>query len=75
MTVAEMGVVLYAANEGFLQDIEVEKILDFESALMSYMNSEEASFMEQINKEGAYTDEVVNKMHQSIEKFKNTQTW
>ena len=75
MTVAEMGVVLYAANEGFLQDIEVEKILDFESALMSYMNSEEASLMEQINKEGAYTDEVVNKMHQSIEKFKNTQTW
>ena len=75
MTVAEMGVVLYAANEGFLQDIEVEKILDFESALMSYMNSEEASFMEQVNKEGAYTDEVVNKMHQSVEKFKNTQTW
>ena len=75
MTVAEMGVVLYAANEGFLQDIEVEKILDFESALMSYMNSEEASFMEQINKEGAYSDEVVNKMHQSIEKFKKTQTW
>ena len=75
MTVAEMGVVLYAANEGFLQDIEVEKILDFESALMSYMNSEEASFMEQVNKEGAYSEEVVSKMHQSIEKFKNTQTW
>ena len=75
MTVAEMGVVLYAANEGFLQDIEVEKILDFEAALISYMNSEETSFMEQVNKEGAYSDDVVNKMHQSIEKFKNTQTW
>ena len=75
MTVAEMGVVLYAANEGFLQDIEVEKILDFEAALISYMNSEEASFMEQVNKEGAYSEDVVNKMHQSIEKFKNTQTW
>ena len=75
MTVAEMGVVLYAANEGFLQYIEVEKILDFEAALISYMNSEEASFMEQVNKEGAYSEDVVNKMHQSIEKFKNTQTW
>ena len=75
MTVAEMGVVLYAANEGFLQDIEVEKILDFEAALISYMNSEEASFMKQVNKEGAYSEDVVNKMHQSIEKFKNTQTW
>ena len=62
--------VLYAANEGFLQDIEVEKILDFEAALISYMNSEEASFMEQVNKEGAYSDDVVNKMHQSMRNLK-----
>ena len=34
------------------------------------MNSEEA-LMKQVNK-GAYSEDVVNKMHQSIEKFKNT---
>jgi F-type H+-transporting ATPase subunit alpha len=75
MTVAEMGVVLFAANEGFLQDIEVEKILDFEAALMSYMNSEQTDFMEEVNKVGAYTDEVVEKMRKAIDDFKKTQTW
>ncbi|MBT7371970.1 MAG: F0F1 ATP synthase subunit alpha, partial [Gammaproteobacteria bacterium] len=75
MTVAEMGVVLYAANEGFLQDVDVDKILDFEAALISYMNAEQADFMNEVNTEGAYTDEVIGRMQKAIETFKTTQTW
>ena len=75
MTVADMGVVLYAANEGFLEDIDVAKVLDFESALLAYMNSEQADFMNEVNTEGAYTDDVVARMHKAIETFKSTQTW
>ncbi len=75
MTVAEMGVVLYAANEGFLQDVEVSKVLDFEAALLSYMNAEHGDFMNEVNTAGAYTDEVVARMHKAIETFKSTQTW
>ncbi|MGI9322473.1 MAG: F0F1 ATP synthase subunit alpha, partial [Pseudomonadales bacterium] len=75
MSVAEMGVVLYAAGEGFLEDVEVGKVLDFEAALRDYMNAEQGDFMQQVNKEGAYTDEVVASMRQAIETFKSTQTW
>ena len=75
MTVAEMGVVLYAANEGFLQDVEVEKVLDFEAALDSYMNSQHSDFMNEVNTEGAYTDDIVDRMQKAIETFKSTQTW
>ncbi len=75
MSVAEMGVMLYAANEGFLVDVEVAKVLDFESALLSYMNSEHAEFMTEVNAEGAYTDEVIDRMQTAIETFKSTQTW
>ena len=75
MTVAEMGVVLYAANEGFLQDVEVEKVLDFEAALFSYMNSQHADFMNEVNAEGAYSDDVVDRMHKAVEAFKSTQSW
>ena len=75
MSVAEMGVVLFAANEGFLQDVEVAKVLDFESALISYMNSEHADFMNEVNEQGAYTDEVIERMQQALETFKSTQTW
>ena len=75
MTVAEMGVMLYAANEGFLTDVDVAKVLDFETALLAYMNAEHADFMEAVNREGAYTDEVVERMHKALETFKATQTW
>ena len=75
MSVAEMGIVLFAANEGFLQDVEVSKVLDFEAALISYMNSEQADFMNEVNEKGAYTDEVVEHMQQALETFKSTQTW
>jgi F-type H+-transporting ATPase subunit alpha len=35
MSVAEMGVSLFAANEGYLEDVEVEKVLAFEAALIA----------------------------------------
>jgi F-type H+-transporting ATPase subunit alpha len=75
MNVAEMGSVLFAANEGALTDIPVEKILDFEAALIAYMNSEHTAFMAEINAKGAYTPEVIDAMRKAIETFKSTQTW
>ena len=75
MNVAEMGTVLFAANEGFLQDVEVGKVLDFEAALISYMNAEHSAFMQEVNEKGAYTPEVIDAMRKAIETFKSTQTW
>jgi F-type H+-transporting ATPase subunit alpha len=75
MTVAEMGVVLFAASEGYLEDVEVSKVLDFEAALVSYMNAEHASFMAEANEKGIYSDEVVAAMKSALDTFKSTQTW
>ena len=52
MSVAEMGVSLYAATEGFLEDVEVEKVLDFEAALIAYMHEEHGDFMKEIDESG-----------------------
>jgi F-type H+-transporting ATPase subunit alpha len=75
MTVAEMGVSLYAATAGYLEDVEVDKVLDFEAALISFMNSEYADFMDRANETGAYDDDVVAEMNAAIEKFKATQSY
>ena len=75
MTVAEMGIVLFAANEGFLADVPVNKVLDFESALLSYMKTSYGDFMDQINREGKYTDEVIDTMRSALESFVATQTF
>ena len=75
MTVAEMGIVLFAANERFLEDVPVENVLEFESALLSFMKAEHGDFMDQVNLEGAYSDEVVETMRTALEAFKKTQSW
>jgi F-type H+-transporting ATPase subunit alpha len=75
MSVAEMGTVLFAANEGFLEDVPVNKVLDFESALLSYMHSDHAEFMHTIDTSGDYNDDVVATLTEAIEKFKATQTY
>lgn len=74
-SIAEMGVLLYAANEGHLKDIEVNKIGDFESALLSYMHAENAELMASIVESGNYDDSVEEAFKASIEAFKATQTW
>jgi len=74
-SVAEMGVVLYAANEGHLKEIEINKIGDFESALLSYMNSEHADLMKGINETGDYNDDIEAEFKSALDKFVDTQTW
>jgi F-type H+-transporting ATPase subunit alpha len=75
LSIAEMGVTLYAANEGFLKDVELNKVLDFESALLSYMNSEHADLLAQVNENGDWNEEIEGKYKAAIEQFKSTQTW
>ena len=70
MTVAEMGVSLYAANSGYLEDIEVDQVLEFERGLLAYMNAEQGEFMARINDTGEYGDDVEATMRAAIEAYK-----
>ncbi|HBM84470.1 MAG TPA: F0F1 ATP synthase subunit alpha, partial [Halieaceae bacterium] len=74
-SIADMGIVLYAANEGHLRDVEVNKIRDFEASLLSFMHSEYADLMKKIVDTGDYNDEIESAFKAAIEKFKATQTW
>jgi F-type H+-transporting ATPase subunit alpha len=70
LNVAEMGVVLYAANEGFLDDVDVNKIVAFESALLAYVKSNSADLLDSINASGDYNKEIAGKIAAAISDFK-----
>jgi F-type H+-transporting ATPase subunit alpha len=74
-SIADMGIVLYAANEGHLRSVEVNKIRDFEASLLSFMHSEYGDLMKKIVETGDYNDEIESAFKAAIEKFKATQTW
>ena len=75
MSVSEMGAMLFAANEGYLEDVAVDKVLDFEQALIGYMRSEHSDFMKNIDETGEYSDEIADTLKGAITKFKETQTY
>ena len=47
-SVSKMAVSLYASNEGFMDDVDVTKILAFEAALLQYMGQKYAALMDKI---------------------------
>ncbi len=75
MSTGEMGLSIFAATEGFLDDVDVNKVGDFEAALISYANSEFADLMAQINVKGDYSKDIAASLKELVEKFKSTQAW
>ncbi len=74
-SIAEMGLMLYAANEGHLKEIPVNKIGAFEQALLSYMHAEHGELMNRIVATGDYSEEIETSFRSALETFKKTQTW
>ncbi|NNG14382.1 MAG: F0F1 ATP synthase subunit alpha, partial [Gammaproteobacteria bacterium] len=70
LSVAEMATSLYAANEGYLDDVDANKIVDFEAALLSYMNSSQAALISKINESGDWNDEIEAELKAAIDDFK-----
>ena len=70
LNVAEMGVSLYAANEGYLDDVDVNKIVAFEDAMLAHIKSNFGDLLDSINATGDYNDEIAGKIAAAIEDFK-----
>jgi F-type H+-transporting ATPase subunit alpha len=72
MSVAEMGVTLFAVNEGFVDKVDVKKIGDFERALHGFMNSNYADLMKKLNETGDWNDEIAAEMKKAVGEFAAT---
>tara|TARA_R110002050_G_scaffold269917_2_gene412569 strand:- start:112256 stop:113797 length:1542 start_codon:yes stop_codon:yes gene_type:complete len=75
LSIAEMSVSLHAANEGFIDDVDVAKVGSFEAALLSNMKSNHADLMAKINETGGFDKDIASAMTAAIESFKTTGSW
>jgi len=72
LTVADQVVVMYALSNGYLDEIEVEKIQQAEASLNSFMQSSHAEIVKNINDSGDLSDDVTKKLDKALEEFKKT---
>ena len=75
MSVAEMAVSLFAAENGYLDEIPVEKIQAYEQALLQYMHSDQQPLMDTINSRGVYDDEIQQGLASALNAFKDKGAW
>ncbi len=75
MSIAEIAFSLLAANEGFLDDVPAEKVVDFEAAMLSFLNADYGDLLARINEKGDFNDEIEGEMKKALEDFKANNTW
>ena len=75
MSVGNMAVSLFAVNEGYLDDVDTKKVVDFEAAMQNFMKMERAGLIDKINASGDYNDEIQKALHEAIKTFKASHAW
>ncbi|MEJ2298968.1 MAG: F0F1 ATP synthase subunit alpha [Woeseiaceae bacterium] len=58
LSVADMALSLFAVNEGYLDKVPVEKVVDYEAALHDFAHANNQGDLDAINESGDYNDEV-----------------
>ena len=70
MSTAEIAASLFAANEGYFDDVEKERVGAFESAMQAHLKSNFGGLIDDINKNPKLTDDVTTKLHEALKDFK-----
>ena len=74
-SVAEMTAVLFALNNGDLDDVEANQIVAFEKAYIAYLNSNQGDFIKALNATPTLSDEVTDTLKKAVADFKATGTY
>ncbi|MDR3490546.1 MAG: F0F1 ATP synthase subunit alpha [Gammaproteobacteria bacterium] len=74
MSVGDMAIVLFAVDQGFMDDVTLLKLADFEHALLGFIRSNHSEFLAKLNT-GDYSEDIAKTLKSILETFKKTQTW
>ena len=70
LSVAEMAISLYAVNEGYLDDVDVERVVPFEAALHAHARANGEELMAQIDSTGGYDEAIQAGLKALLDEFK-----
>ena len=70
MTVEKQVAIIFAAGKGLLDDIETNKVREFESAVLEHLENSHGDLLASINKSGEVSDDVAKKLEKGISDFK-----
>jgi F-type H+-transporting ATPase subunit alpha len=69
MSFEQQVLVIYAATKGFMDDVPVNKVCEYESGIVDYFESEKKDVMEELRASGKLDDGVVSGFDSGINAF------
>ena len=75
MSIAQMALTIYAVNEGYLDDVPLNKLLAVEAGLHAHMSNTQGALEKKIVETGAWDKEIEAQFKQIISEFKATGSW
>ena len=70
MSTAQIAASLFAANEGYFDDVDKEQVVACEAAMQAHLKANFGDLIDGINAEPKLTDEVTEKLHAALKDFK-----
>ena len=75
LSVAQQAITLFAADRGYLKEVDVEKLGAFENALHSFFTADYSDLESRINETGDWDDDIEKQFVKVLESFLKTQTY
>tara|TARA_R110002020_G_scaffold37705_24_gene113768 strand:- start:2828 stop:4372 length:1545 start_codon:yes stop_codon:yes gene_type:complete len=75
MSIAQMALSIYAVNEGYLDDVPLNKVLAFEEGLHAHMTNTQGDLEKKIVQSGAWDKDIEASFKTIISEFKATGSW
>jgi len=70
MDVAKQIAIIFAAANGYLDDIDADKVSDFEKGLFDHLDANNSAELDSITSEGKINEDVEAKLNEAISSFK-----
>ena len=70
MSVENQVAIIFAGSEGFLDDVPLEKVSEFETGLLEYLGSNYVTVLDSIREAGELSEEKRDELKKAIDEFK-----
>jgi F-type H+/Na+-transporting ATPase subunit alpha len=75
MPVEEQVVDLWMAGNGYLDDVQVEEVKEFETQYLDYMRTAHSELLQAIADKKELTDEIIEQLRAASDAFKAGSQW
>ncbi len=75
LSVEDQIMVIFTAVKGFLADIPVEKVVDFQDSFLKFMHAQHPEVGQHIGEKQKFDDDLTKELSDAIKEFKETITY